>query len=68
MPQGGDVSDLAYAAALNPVRARRVFEHWARLVRCHDNRAPQLAIHTKQRMQEILLRNRIKLRRGLVEE
>lgn len=37
-------------------------------MRRHNNRAAQLAIHTKQRVQEILLRNRIKLRRGLVEQ
>ena len=59
---------LVHAAILNPVRTRRVFEHWARLMRRHNNRAAQLAIHTKQRVQEILLRNRIKLRRGLVEQ
>ena len=29
-------------------------------MRRHNNRAAQLAIHTKQRVQEILLRNRIK--------
>ena len=37
-------------------------------MRRHNNRAAQLTIHTKQRVQEILLRNRIKLRRGLVEQ
>ena len=68
MPQGGDVSDLAYAPALNPIRARRVFEHRARLVRCHNNRAAQLAIHAKQRMQKIFLGNGIQLGRGLVEQ
>ena len=56
-----------HAAILNPVRTRRVFEHWARLMRRHNNRAAQLAIHTKQRVQKILLGNGIELRRGLVE-
>ena len=68
MPQEGDVSDLAYAPALNPIRARRVFKHRARLVRCHNNRAAQLAIHAKQRMQKIFLGNGIQLGRGLVEQ
>ena len=66
--QRSHIRHLAHATVLNPVRTRRVFEHWARLMRRHNNRAAQLAIHTKQRVQEILLRNRIKLRRGLVEQ
>ncbi len=37
-------------------------------MRRHNNRAAQLAIHTKQRVQEILLRNGIQLGRGLVEQ
>ena len=68
VPQGGDASHLAHASVFNPVRARRVFEHRARLVRCHDNRAAQLAIHAKQCMQKTLLGNGIQLGRGLVEQ
>ncbi len=37
-------------------------------MRRHNNRAAQLAIYTKQRVQEILLGNGIELRRGLVEQ
>ncbi len=37
-------------------------------MRRHNNRAAQLAVHTKQRVQEILLGNGIELRRGLVEQ
>ena len=67
MPQGGNVSDLAYASALNPVRTRRILEHRPRLMRSHNNRAAQLTVHAKQRVQKILLGNGIELRRGLVE-
>ena len=37
-------------------------------MRRHNNRAAQLAIHAKQRVQKILLGNGIELRRGLVEQ
>ena len=67
MPQGGNVSDLAHATVFNSVRARRILEHRARLVRRHNNRTAQLAVHAKQRMQEVFLGNGIELGRGLVE-
>ena len=66
--QRSHIRHLAHATVLNPVRTRRVFEHWARLMRRHNNRAAQLAIHTKQRVQKILLSNGIELRRGLIEQ
>lgn len=37
-------------------------------MRCHNNRATQLAVHAKQRVQKIFLGNRIELGRGLVEQ
>ncbi len=37
-------------------------------MRCHDNRAAQLAIHAEQRMQKTLLGNGIQLGRWLVEQ
>ena len=67
-PQRSHIRHLVHATVLNPVRARRVLEHRARLVRCHDHRAAQLAIRTKQRVQKILLGNGIELRRGLIEQ
>ena len=66
--QRSHIRHLAHATVLNPVRTRRVFEHWARLMRRHNNRAAQLAIHAKQRMQKTLLGNGVELRRGLIEQ
>lgn len=37
-------------------------------MRRHNNRAAQLAIHAKQRMQKTLLGNGVELRRGLIEQ
>ena len=65
--QRSHIRHLAHATALNPVRTRRIFEHRPRLMRSHNNRAAQLTVHAKQRVQKILLGNGIELRRGLVE-
>ena len=62
------IRHLAHATALNPVRTRRILEHRPRLMRRHNNRAAQLTVHAKQRVQKILLGNGIELRRGLVEQ
>ena len=37
-------------------------------MRSHNNRAAQLTVHAKQRVQKIFLGNRIELGRGLVEQ
>ena len=37
-------------------------------MRRHNNRAAQLTVHAKQRVQKILLSNGIELSRGLVEQ
>ena len=37
-------------------------------MRRHDHRAPQLTVHTEERVQEVLLSNGIELRRRLVEQ
>lgn len=37
-------------------------------MRSHNNRAAQLTVHAKQRVQKILLGNGIELRRGLIEQ
>ena len=65
--QTRQVNHISHATALNPVRTRRILEHRPRLMRSHNNRAAQLTVHAKQRVQKILLGNGIELRRGLVE-
>ena len=37
-------------------------------MRCHHHRAAKLAIHAEERVQEVLLRDGVELRRGLVEQ
>ena len=62
------VGKLGHMPVLQLKGAGRVLEHRPRAMRRHHDRAAQLAVHAKERVQKGLLGNGVELRRRLVEQ